>query len=344
MPTLKADDIRTKVAEIFTAVGATEREAEVVAGLLVESNLLGHDSHGIIRVPQYVKGLEAGKIKAGAKTEVDKETAATAVVNGNWGFGHVTATDAMEIAIQKAREVSIGVVTVHNCNHVGRLGAYPPLASEQGFVGLMTNNGHGADKALAPWGGVGRILPANCLAAAYPSDKEWPVAVDMTVAVGAGGKMRVASARGEKVGMGWVVDAQGRPSDDPKEYTSKGGALVPFGGDVGHKGSALAIAIDILSGALSPAGCTQANPPATGNALFIQVINIEAFQPLSEFKAEVGRFVDYVKETPTAEGFDEVLIPGERSFRTKAERLANGIPVEDKTWDQVEAIMDRLVG
>jgi uncharacterized oxidoreductase len=332
-----------KATAIFSAAGATDREAQVVAGLLVDSNLLGHDSHGIIRVPQYVSGLEQGKIKAGAETVIDTETAATAVVNGNWGFGHVTAIDAMEIAIQKAREASIGVVTVHNCHHVGRLGAYPPLAAEEGFVGLVTNNGHGADKALAPWGGVGRILPANCFAAAYPSNKDWPVAVDMTVAVAAGGKMRVAAARGEKVLMGAVVDADGHPSDDPEQYTSKGGALVPFGGNVGHKGSALAIAIDILSGALSPAGCTQANPPATGNALFIQVINIEAFQPLDTFKAEVGRFVDYVKATPTAEGFDEVLIPGERSHRTKADRLINGIPVEDQTWDQIETLADRLL-
>lgn len=343
MPILRADKVKEKVAAIYAAAGATEREAGIVAGQLVESNLLGHDSHGIIRVPQYIRGLEEGQIKAGAETVIDRETAATAVVNGNWGFGHVTATDAMEIAIRKARDASIGVVTVHNCHHVGRLGAYPPLAAREGFVGLMTNNGHGADKAMAPFGGVGRILPANCFAAAFPSDKEWPVAIDMTVAVAAGGKMRVAAARGETVPDGQVVDAQGHPSNDPDEYISKGGALVPFGGLAAHKGSALAIAIDILSGALSPAGCTQADPPATGNALFIQVINVGAFQPLDTFKAEVGKFVDYVKATPTAEGFDEVLIPGERSNRTKRERLAEGIPIEDATWDQVQSLADRLL-
>jgi len=343
LPTIPANELRQKVSSIYAAAGATQHESDTVAGLLVESNLLGHDSHGVIRVPQYVKGLEEGKIKAGAETFVEKETAATAVVNGNWGFGHVTATDAMRVAIQKAKEASIGVVTVHNCHHVGRLGAYPPLASEEGFVGLITNNGHGADKALAPYGGVGRILPANCFAASFPSDKDWPVAIDLTVAVAAGGKMRVAAARDEKVIMGSVVDAAGNPSDDPQQYTSLGGALVPFGGPVAHKGSALAIAIDILSGALSPAGCTQADPPMTGNALYIQVINIEAFLSLDAFKAEVGKFVDYVKSTPTAEGFDEVLIPGERSHRTKRERLASGIPVEDATWEQITALADRLL-
>ena len=112
MPILPADEIREKVAAIYVAAGATEREAGIVAGQLVESNLLGHDSHGIIRVPQYIRGLEEGQIKAGAETVIDKETAATAVVDGNWGFGHVTATDAMEIAIRKARDASIGVVTV----------------------------------------------------------------------------------------------------------------------------------------------------------------------------------------------------------------------------------------
>ncbi|MBS11557.1 MAG: dehydrogenase [Gemmatimonadetes bacterium] len=343
MPTLPADEIRQKVSAIYISAGATQREADIVADLLVESNLLGHDSHGVIRVPQYVRGLEEGNIKSGAETVIDRETAATAVINGNWGFGHVTASDAMQIAIQKAKEASIGVVTVHNCHHVARLGAFPAMAAEEGLVGLITNNGHGSDKALAPWGGMGRVLPANCLAAAFPSDNDWPVAVDLTVAVAAGGKMRVAANRGEKVLMGAVVDKAGRPSDDPEQYVSLGGALAPFGGPVGHKGSALAIAIDILSGALSPAGCTQENPPVTGNALFIQVINIEAFQPLDTFRAEVGKFVDYVKATPTAEGFDEVLIPGERSYRTKQERLVNGIPVEDATWDQVEALAARLL-
>ena len=343
MPTIPADEIREKVAAIYRAVGASVREAEVVASLLVESNLLGHDSHGVIRVAQYVSAINSGRIKAGVETVVEKETAATAVVNGNWGFGHVTAIDAMEIAIEKAKQASIGVVTVHNCNHVGRLGAFPTIASDAGLVGLITNNGHGADKAMAPWGGVGRILPANCIAAAFPSDKDWDVAIDLTLAVAAGGKMRVAAARGEKVMHGSVVDSEGRPSDDPEHYVSLGGALVPFGGSVAHKGSALAIAIDILSGALSPAGCTQADPPETGNALFIQVINVEAFQPLDNFKADVGRFLDYLKSPPKAEGVEEILIPRERSSRTKCVRLASGIPVEDQTWNQLEELADRLL-
>ena len=343
MPTFSADELRRIGREIYEHAGATPHEAETVANLLVESSLMGHDSHGVMRLPQYVVGIESGQIKPGAVVEVERETAASAVLNGNWGFGHVTAVEAMKIAMQKAREASVGLVTVHRSNHVGRLGAYPPAAAEENMVGLLTNNGHGGDLAMAPWGGIGRILPANCLAVAFPSAGDFPVVLDLTTAVAAGGKVRVTLARGETMPEGWMIDHEGNPTIHPEDYiTDPKGALLPFGGLVGHKGSGLAMAIDILSGALSPAGCSRENSEVTGNALFVQVINVEAFQPLEEFKKEVARFVDYVKSADSAPGFDEVLVPGERSHRTKQERLANGIPVVDSTWEKIAEVARKL--
>ena len=149
--------------------------------------------------------------------EIERETDATAVVNGHWGFGHVTATEAMHIAIQKARKSAVGIVTVHQCNHIGRLGGYPVLAAAENMAGLMSNNGHGADLSMAPWGGLGRILPANCLAVAFPSDRDFPIALDLTAATAAGGKMRVALARGERVPKNWLIDAEGNPTTDPAD-------------------------------------------------------------------------------------------------------------------------------
>ena len=136
MPTFSAEELRRIGREIYENAGATPHEAETVANLLVESSLMGHDSHGVMRLPQYVAGIESGQIKPGAVVEVERETAASAVLNGNWGFGHVTAVEAMKIAIQKASEASVGLVTVHRSNHVGRLGAYPPAAVEEDMIGL----------------------------------------------------------------------------------------------------------------------------------------------------------------------------------------------------------------
>ena len=343
MPTVPADELRRIGREVYERVGATPEEARIVADKLVESNLVGHDSHGVLRLPQYVAGVESGQIVPGAAAEVEEETPATAVLNGNWGFGHVTAAEAMRIAVEKAMTASVGLVTVHQCNHVGRVGGYPPYATEHDMVGMMTNNGHGADLAMAPWGGVGRILPANCVAMAFPSDRGFPVVLDLTTAVAAGGKVRVALARGEQTPEGWLVDADGNPTTDPNVYINEPkGSLVPFGGPVGHKGSGLAFAIDILSGALSPAGCSRAGSKVTGNALFVQVIRIEAFRPLDAFKAEVGQFIDFVKSAKPAPGFDEVLVPGEGSHRTREERLKNGIPVDDTVWGRIEELGKKL--
>jgi len=163
---------------------------------------------------------------------------------------------------------------------------------------------------------------------------------DLTAAAAAGGKVRVAEARGERIPEGWLVDAEGNPTTDPAIYSGNPpGALLPFGG---HKGHGLAMVLDLLSGALSPAGCSMANSPVTGNALFVQAIKIESFQPLDTFREEAERFVNYVKSSPPAPGFDEVMVPGERSHRTRERRLRDGIDVEPPTWKRIEALVSRF--
>lgn len=336
MPIISMEELTRIGQELYQQLGASPEEATTVVDLLIESSLDGHDSHGVRRLLQYVAGIRTGKIIPKAKIEIEMETPATAVLNGNWGFGHVTAMEAMKIAIQKAQEASVGIVTVYQCNHVGRLGGYLPMATSQGMVGIVSNNGHGGDLSMSPWGGIGRILPPNCLAVAFPSDHEFPVVLDLTTAVAAGGKVRLALERGEQIPKEWLSDAEGRPTTDPTVYvTDPRGALQPFGGTVGHKGFGLAIVLDILSGALSPAGCSRMNADVSGNALFVQAIRIEAFKPLEEFKAEVGQFINYVKSATPAPGFDEVMVPGERSYKTRTHRLKKGIPVEDETWGEI---------
>ena len=133
---LNPDNLRRIGREVFERIGATPEEAQIVADLLVSSNLAGHDSHGVVRIPQYVSGVQSGQIQLGTTVEIERETDATAVVNGHWGFGHVTATEAMHIAIQKAQKSAVGIATVHQCNHIGRLGGYPVLAAAENMAGL----------------------------------------------------------------------------------------------------------------------------------------------------------------------------------------------------------------
>ncbi len=352
MPTVSANELRRIGQEIFEAVGAGQGEAGVVADLLVGANLAGHDSHGVLNIPQYVAKVESGEIVPGASIAFEEETAATAVLNGNWGFGHAIAAEAMRTAVQKAREASVGIVTVHRCNHVGRLGGYPPIGVAEGMVGLVCLNGHGGAHLMAPWGSAEPVMANNTFAIGFPSDRAFPVVFDMTTSAAAGGKIALAHARKEPVPEGWLIDAGGNPTTDPADFvaaTDPGdfvgksrGALLPFGGPVGHKGSGLAFAFDILAGALSPAGCTRENPGHSGNALFVQAIRVEAFRPLETFKTEVGRFIDYVKSARTAPGVDEVLAPGERSHRVRQRRLEEGVPVEDSTWERIGEVAQRV--
>jgi hydroxycarboxylate dehydrogenase B len=343
MPIISADQLRAVGSDIFKAIGAEEKDAQLIADLLVEANLTNHDSHGVARIPQYVKKVEAGLINPKAQIEIEQENLVTATVNGNWGFGHKIAWEAMEIAMRKARAAGIAIVVVHRCNHIGRLGEYAQLAASEGMIGLVTTNGHGGDQVMRPWGGVGRVLPANSLAIAFPSNLPFPILLDLATSVVAGGKVRLAAIDQSPIPEGWLIDANGDPTTDPKHFiTEPLGALLPFGGPAGYKAFGLAFALDILSGALSPAGCTCETPTPSGNALCLIAINVEAFRPLDNFKDEVDKFVTYVKASKPAPGFAEVIVPGERSHQKKMQRLKEGIPVSDFVWQSIMEICENL--
>jgi uncharacterized oxidoreductase len=329
------DQLRKTAFEIFKAAGATDEEAGITSDLLVEANLAGHDSHGVLRIPQYVRMIRNGDIKPGANIEITQETPATAVINGNWGFGQLIATKAMQIAIEKAKNCSISSVSVYNCNHISRLASYALMAAECEMIAMMMVNGHGGDQSVAPFGGIARRLGTNPIAVAIPTKGE-PFVLDITTSAVAGGKLRVKKARKEKLPEGWLIDSEGNPTTDPEVYfTEPPGALLPLGGALGHKGYGLSLVVDILAGALSEAGCSRANAPRLGNGIWACVINIESFTPIDEFKHRVQLLLEYVKSSPTAPGFNEIVIPGEQSFRERRKRLKEGIFIEDETWQQI---------
>jgi len=196
VPIVQAESLRRIGVEILQRAGATRPEAETVATLLVDANLDGHDSHGIVRIPQYVGGVDSGQIVPGAISEVERQTPATAVLNGNWGFGHVTARDAMRLAVEKAATASIGLVTVHRCNHVGRLGSFALMAAEEGMLGLVTSNGHGADLAMAPYWRVGSDSACQLPGCGRPVERAIPLAVRPDRC--GGGRRKGSSCRGSR--------------------------------------------------------------------------------------------------------------------------------------------------
>lgn len=337
MAIFTAKQLRRVGQAIFEAVGAPRDVAQRVSGSLVTNNLMGHDSHGVIRIPSYLRKISEGQIVPQARPEVVQETPTTAVLDGHWAFGQVVAAWGMEIAIAKAREQNIAAVGMFHCPHIGRVGEYPAMAAEQGMIGIALCNSGPPGGIVAPFGGRRAFFSTNPLALALPADKHSPLLLDFATSVVAEGKIRVARNRGKQIPQGWVVDSEGHPSADPHALY-EGGALLPFGR---HKGYGLALFTDILGGILTGTGCTAMPDYDGGNGTFMMAIDIQTFRPLAEFKASVDQLFAAVKEVPLAPGFEEILIPGEIEYRTQARREREGIFVEEVTWEQiVEAAQD----
>jgi uncharacterized oxidoreductase len=342
MPTVTAERLHRLAVALYEAAGVSTADARVVADHHVEANLAGHDSHGIHLLPTYLERIQKGHIVPGAPIEILDETPTTARVDGHWGFGQVVSTRAMELCIDKARRQKVAIVSVFRQSHVGRLGDYPLMAARAGLVGLMMCDSGQAPKQVAPFGGREARLGTNPLSIAFPSDLEAPVLVDMATSAAAGNKVVVALARGEPIPLGWLLDREGRPTTDPSHYRT-GGALLPLGGPQGYKGTGLSFTVETLAAILPGLGFGVDPQGRHNDGAFLLAFDPGAFRPLAEFKAEVAAFARYVKATPPAEGFTEVLYPGEIEHRTAECRRRDGIPVEDDTWNRL-ATLARAAG
>ena len=343
MPKITAERLKEISNAIFLAADLTQSDARTVAESLVESNLLGHDSHGVIRIPQYVEILGNADVSIGTEISIVRETPGTAVLDGNWGLGQVMARKAMNIAIEKARKTSIASVTLYQSQHIGRLGEYSSMAAQAGFIGIIMTNNHGAGQGVAPFGGRERRMAPTPISICAPSGSEVLVLMDFTTSVSAEGKIRIARNRGKKLPEGYILDADGNPSTDPNDlYGPPRGSILPFGGVVGHKGYALGFMIEVLAGILSGAGPSRKEQVRFGNAAFMIVVDIEAFVEREVFNTQLSTFIDYVKSSAKVPGVEEILFPGEIEHREKQKRLSSGIEVEEETWNQILAAAESL--
>ena len=336
MPVVTYDALRGHLQATMAALGCPPDEATTIAQALARANLAGHDSHGLLRVEQYARMVAAGDIVPGAPTTLVREAACTALMDGGWNFGQVVASRAMELAIRKAREYGTGTVSVRNSNHLGRLGEYTLMAAEAGMLCLGTVNNHGRGNLVAPFGGSDGRLATNPVSFACPGP-ERPILVDITTSVVAEGKVRLKKNAGQPVPEGWLIDSHGQSSTNAEDlYTDPRGALLPFGGPVGHKGFALGVMVDVLSGALSGAGCSHSATCRLGNAMFFSVVDIEKFVSREEFLEHVTVLEHHIKGSPPAPGVEEILMPGEPELREEERRRRDGITIDEETWRQFE--------
>ena len=340
MPNFTAEELTEICLNVFQKLNIPAVEAEVVTRSMVDANRVGHDSHGVIHLAKYVRELEAGLIQPGAPTETLHESASIAVLDGHWGFGPVIATRAVEMAIQKAKQTDISSVAVSRCNEVGRLGGYACLAAEAEMIGVLMANDHGGGTCVAPHGGVEGRLSTNPIACTVPIEGQDPIVLDMSTSVVASGKIRVKQHRNEALPHGWLIDAEGESTTNADDfYDVPPAALLPFGGAVSaHKGFGLSVIVDLLSGALTGAGCSQGEDARVGNGLFVMVMNVASFRGFPGFSAEIERFINYLKSAKRAPGVDAIRVPGERGWEEQRRRERDGIPIDTETWAHIQAL------
>ena len=324
------------VSAIFTAAGCEPAEAGRIAGHLVEANLAGHDSHGVIRVSAYIDWLRQGAVVPNRHMKIVHETSALAVVDGDQGFGQTIGAEATALGVEKANREGIAVVALRNSGHLGRIGAWPLQAARGGCVSVHFVSTSGGGILVAPFGGRSRRLSADPVAAGIPRDDGSPVILDMSCCTIAEGKLKVALNKGTTVPEGCIIDSAGRPTTDPRVfYADPPGSILAI---AGHKGYGLGVITELLAGALTGGGASN---PSHANQLINNMLSIymrpDTFGDAAAFDAEVTRFIDWVKSAERIDPSREILVPGEIEEQTRAARSRDGLEIDSATWEAVAA-------
>ncbi len=342
MPTFLPQTLTAFADSLFRAAGVPADEAAIVAASLVDANLRGHDSHGLIRIPQYLDAVGDGRLRPGAPFTVLKETPALLHADGGRGLGQVQAHRLLQCLISMARTAGIAVGTLKHCGHIGRLGEYAEAAAAARMAFIATVNNHGLGRGVAPPGGTQGRIGTNPLCLGAPTAGA-PVVLDIGTSVCAEGKVRVHFNKGTPVPEGWLLDAQGRPTTDPGVlYREPRGTILPLGGPQAYKGFGIGLLLDMFVGGLSGAPCSRPDAPnLVANAVLFILLDIEHFAGAGHFLAEVSELAASVRGCPRAEGIEEILLPGDPERRAAARR-AQGIALDDGTWGQLTAVASRL--
>jgi uncharacterized oxidoreductase len=321
---------------LFEAAGCSEVDARTVAEHLVESSLFGHDSHGTLRLYEYIDQIEAGTFDAKGRPRVVRERGSTAILDGGGALGAVAGRLAVERAVALTRAHGVATVTLRNCSHLGRIGAYPLALARQGLLGMAFVNAGRLGRQIPPFGGIDGKLSTNPIAFAAPRAAGHPILVDMTTSVVAEGKIRVASNRGEPVPEGWLIDADGRPTTKPDDYLGDPqGAILPLGGVVGYKGTCLSMTVEILGGLLSGEGCAAGATVMKSNGMLLTAWDPTFFCDEETYEEELEGLIAHMLTSRIDPAVGEIQLPGDPEFRHAAERTQHGIPIDDTTWERI---------
>jgi uncharacterized oxidoreductase len=339
--THQAPLLRTQVARILRAAGSEPAEAEQVAANLVLANLSGHDSHGVGMVPRYVDAAAEGGLRPNAAVKVQLDIGTLLALDGQHGYGQIVGTQAMELGIARARAHGSCIFTLSHAHHLGRIGHFAEMATAQGLVAMHFVNVL-SRPVVAPWGGGDGRFGTNPCCIGVPLAGAEPFLLDFATSRVAQGKMRVAHNKGEQVPEGYLIDEHGAPTRDPgvvvvPQGNGLFGALMTFGE---HKGYGMAVACELLGGALTGSG-TWHRPADTArtvlNGMLTVLIDPERLGTKAAFDREAREFIDWLRQTPPGQGFDEVQIAGEPERTARAARQRDGIQIDETTWSEIVA-------
>jgi LDH2 family malate/lactate/ureidoglycolate dehydrogenase len=337
-------DLKAFCCQAYMKAGVPAAEAEIIAGLLARADLRGVETHGVTRLPIYIQRLQKGYVRKQCQLILVKDKGPTAFLEARGSMGHIVAYRAMDKAIAKAEEYGIGWVSVKDSGHFGVAGLFPMMALKKDFIGYIVSN---SAPMMFPWGGRDRIIGNNPLAYAIPADQYPPVVLDFSLGVVSSGKLILARKKGEKIPLGWAVNKDGLPTEDPYEGYEGGGSLMPVGG---HKGYGMVLVHEMLTSVLTGGKWTRQikslyeedETGIQGTCHSFMVIDPDCFIGRDTFKKEMDRYIKSIKESARAVNCPEIVIPGEPELRTETERLEHGIPLAPATTKELAALGESL--
>jgi LDH2 family malate/lactate/ureidoglycolate dehydrogenase len=307
---------------------------------VVEGDLRGVESHGVLRLPAYVHRVQAGLMTATTELKVVRERGATILLDAQGGFGQVAGVLAMDHAIERARKHGVGFAAVRNANHFGIAAHYTMMALPHKMIGMAATN---AAPSMAAWGGTAAVLGTNPICVAIPTGQDADIVLDMASSIVARGKIRFAASKGDSIPPGWALDADGRPTEDPQAALN--GTLLPIGGP---KGYGLALVVDVLAGVLTGSDYSvhlssvhdMSSQASVG--FVMQAVDITAFADWSEYQKDMESLVSEIRNSPRAPDIDRIYLPGEIEWRTWRERKQSGIPVPVKVLERIHELASDL--
>jgi LDH2 family malate/lactate/ureidoglycolate dehydrogenase len=336
--TIKVENLHAFIIDLTTKTGLTKSDADILAASLIDADLKGIRSHGLIRLPTYIRRMESGVIDTAKKVEVVKEKGSIKILNANHGLGQVAGMRGMEMAMTVAKQFGVGICGIFNSNHFGALGYYTELASKAEMIGLAITN---TFPIMAPVGGKEKVIGNNPFAISVPRSRDFPITYDVATSAVAYGKIMVAQREAKKIPLGWALDSEGTPTDNPDEVILRNGSLTPF---EKHKGYGLAFVLEILAGVLTGSSFGRQIhsmfdlKELAGLGHFMMAIDVEYFIELENFYDRLEQFVQSIKFSRLAKGAEEILIPGEAEHKNKRVNVEKGLAYDLSLIEEINIL------